>query len=367
MSRLFDANAVGRQRFAQDIRIPKSENPMMEYLLYLGELDKMLKLGGTKVPLVAPLTFQGCPPDVAKLLDGQVPLWDDEATLGILAVIPAPRTFYIDDWNVLEEAVLVFVDRLRDERVSLPPLVPPWSCFRVLADVAEWSPIIATDLITLEYIQVESRRLGFICADDGKGKFALFDEHLVRWHVRNPKTGEMLSDHSTSATMTKFALFDSAHDTFSSVDIENSQSLDSACGMLTFAPLLAAEGFLALLNHRSVKRAPMVDPERPINRQQRRATGYVERQCERIILGPRTSVERAVTESLAGVNTNGFTPRWVRRHARQLRSGRWVRVRENFKASKALSPEERARLKELTRPKDYDASALVWHTAHDRD
>ncbi len=86
-------------------------------------------------------------------------------------------------------------------------------------------------------------------------------------------------------------------------------------------------GFCLLLQHRDVSLVSCEDPDRPPNRQQRRAAGYVDVEQRRIILRPRGSVERLLGDVRAYERLRNPGPQDVRGHVRTLRDGRVIPVK----------------------------------------
>lgn len=352
---------MSQVRFETMIRLPSSENTAAgRYLSALKSLDEILQRAAKKIAFTAPVSFEGVPPDLWRLLQGAEPLWEEQLALDTLNAIESPRTFYVDQFDTLSDAIIETYHFLREvpEPYEPMPFVAPWPQFRVRAEGGKWLPLLPQGFST-KYIVAETQRTGFCCLALGtENRYAMLDEGLARWYVQDPKTGERLSNYSQTARMFKVVGFDGISHKFSATDLP--EAADEGMAISAVASVLGAISFVALINHRSVKRETIEDPARPINRQQRRAQNYREHVCERVILSPRTSVQRAVAQSLRGENVYTRQPHWVRSFPRKKPSGGWTIVRPHRRAIKGLTPEQIAAVK----PKDYDAESLVWHAAH---
>lgn len=100
------------------------------------------------------------------------------------------------------------------------------------------------------------------------------------------------------------------------VDIAASQQLSAG---------LATRAFCAFANHIAVSAVEITDPQRPPNRQQRRAQGYVERTHYRVIVKGR--VERIASDIAQAKNVRERREHEVRGHLRHYSSGRVSTVR----------------------------------------
>jgi len=86
--------------------------------------------------------------------------------------------------------------------------------------------------------------------------------------------------------------------------------------------------FLHLINNRKVTVEATQDEHRPINRQQRRAQGYVDRPHYKVTIPPRRKANSLVSEAMEGKELRYRRPHEVRAHPRRIK-GRdeptWVR------------------------------------------
>ncbi len=114
--------------------------------------------------------------------------------------------------------------------------------------------------------------------------------------------------------------------------------------------------FAILLNHRGTQLERFDDPLRPINRQQRRSSGYVDIEHYRIVLRGRLTFTQALSNVITGKSLR-YSPR--RRHAvetfqRTYRSGKTGSVLAHMRGGK-LAPGP-----------DYDARAAILNAVNDR-
>lgn len=77
--------------------------------------------------------------------------------------------------------------------------------------------------------------------------------------------------------------------------------------------------FLHFINNRKVEIKHFEDPDRPINRQQRRAAGYVDRDYYKVTIPPTKAVYELVMQAVGGRELRYRRPHWVRGHPRKVR------------------------------------------------
>lgn len=316
------------------------------------------------IQVVAPVVFQNQNTGKSMEILEDLFLWEHPfAPQFRELIVQGGVSFFVEDMAILDRARDAWVSLAHEgeEADLLPPPIAPYPLFSVVPERIGhgWSQ----EDEAYEHVRFQEHGDGFSVAAESD-EWVMADRTKMRWYLRDGE--RLLTEPSAPSDCWRlYGLGHEGHEWNARPIL--SQSLTKLGDNEQYRAVMKAHAayllaFLHLLNHRGTTTrdmAPEEVPGRPANRQQRRATGWVDTPAKRIILAPRRSIEATMAQAVRRENVHNTlrAAHQVRQFPRRKPSGGWTVVRPHWRSVKHLSSEERAKLV----MKDYDATSRLYH------
>lgn len=294
-----------------------------DFLAFMRDLDRVLdesaaQPGGLLAPVRLPdLVFNT--------------VFDDPQSPSLLNLTPQAKVFHVTEDQDAIRLTNAYVEALNDyweahpDHDDFPRLIAPFPVFSLVIDQPFLTPVLSKGLERMKRLRVHSERVEYIVDARNDDDWRILERARLSYFVLTTDGGlhgpEMLVD------LYKYHGFRASDGTRVAGYWQQAEAVGPEEKLSVVFAVTFVSAFVNMLNHSHVKLECVVDPQRPINRQQRRAQAYVERDHYRTAIRPkrRTGYEGLQHDVLEGRNVRLRREHDVRAHPRTLRADRYLR------------------------------------------